>query len=88
VLNPDWNFFGNPLASAALAGMVERQRIPQTLLLAGPEGIGKATLARRFAAVVSLAKCLEIVRIPHKRLIAPVRLDMVDVRSEEAPALE
>ena len=52
MLNPDWNFFGNPLATAALAGMVERQRIPQTLLLAGPEGIGKATLARRFAAAL------------------------------------
>ena len=52
MLNPDWNFFGNPLASAALTGMVERRRIPQTLLLAGPEGIGKATLARRFAAAL------------------------------------
>jgi DNA polymerase-3 subunit delta' len=30
--------------------MIERERIPQTLLLAGPEGVGKATLARRFAA--------------------------------------
>ena len=52
MLNPNWNFFGNPLAAAALAGMVERHRIPQTLLLAGPEGIGKATLARRFAAAL------------------------------------
>jgi DNA polymerase-3 subunit delta' len=46
----DWNFFGNPAAVATLAGMIERKRIPQTILLAGPEGIGKATLARRFAA--------------------------------------
>jgi DNA polymerase-3 subunit delta' len=45
-----WNFYGNPAAVAALAAMLERQRIPQTILLAGPEGVGKATLARRFAA--------------------------------------
>jgi DNA polymerase-3 subunit delta' len=43
------NFLGNKAAREALAGMIERQRIPQTILLAGPEGVGKATLARRFA---------------------------------------
>lgn len=43
-------FFGNPAAAGALSGMIEQGRIPQTLLLSGPEGVGKATLARRFAA--------------------------------------
>lgn len=43
------NFQGNKTAADALAGMIERERIPQTILLAGPEGVGKATLARRFA---------------------------------------
>jgi DNA polymerase III subunit delta' len=49
-LNTDWKFFGNPAAVSALQTMIERERIPQTILIAGPEGVGKATLARRFAA--------------------------------------
>ena len=44
------NFYGNATTAATLEGMISGQRIHQTLLLAGPEGIGKATLARRFAA--------------------------------------
>jgi len=43
-------FWGNQSVAAALAQMVETERIPQAILLGGPEGIGKATLARRFAA--------------------------------------
>lgn len=50
VLNTSRDFLGNPPAVAALSGMIERERIPQTILLAGPEGVGKATLARKFAA--------------------------------------
>jgi DNA polymerase-3 subunit delta' len=44
------NFFGNPAAADALSEMIRRKRISQTILLSGPEGVGKATLARRFAA--------------------------------------
>ncbi len=44
------NFFGNRETAAALEDMIARGRIAQTLLLSGPEGVGKATLARRFAA--------------------------------------
>jgi DNA polymerase III subunit delta' len=44
------NFFGNQSAADALTGMIRREQIAQTLLLSGPEGVGKATLARRFAA--------------------------------------
>src|SRR5690349_15443015 len=44
------NFWGNPHAVQALEGMLAQNRLAQTLLFAGPEGVGKATLARRLAA--------------------------------------
>lgn len=44
------DFYGNERVVRALEIMLAQQRIPQTLLLVGPEGIGKATLARRLAA--------------------------------------
>ncbi len=44
------NFRGNLHVQTALEGMIAHQRIPQTMLFAGLEGLGKATLARRFAA--------------------------------------
>ena len=46
------NIFGNRTAVETLETMLRDNRIPQTILLAGPEGIGKATLARRFAATL------------------------------------
>ena len=44
------DFYGNPAVQETLDQMIVQERIPQTMLFAGPEGIGKATLARRFAA--------------------------------------
>jgi DNA polymerase III subunit delta' len=44
------NFYGNANVAATLAKMIDDGRVSQTLLLSGPEGLGKATLARRFAA--------------------------------------
>src|SRR6476469_9175457 len=46
------NFYGNSSAAATLGQMMRQDRIPQTILLHGPEGIGKATLVRRFAAAI------------------------------------
>jgi DNA polymerase-3 subunit delta' len=44
------NFWGNEHVRRALERMIDGERIAQTLLFAGPEGVGKATLARRFGA--------------------------------------
>jgi DNA polymerase III subunit delta' len=46
------NFHGNSAVAQALFAMARQGRIPQTILLDGAEGVGKATLARRFAATL------------------------------------
>ena len=46
------DFYGNAAVAESLHQLTARERIPQTLLFAGPEGVGKATLARRFAAAL------------------------------------
>ena len=42
-------FWGNARIAEALHQMVAQDRLAQTLLFSGPEGVGKATLARRIA---------------------------------------
>lgn len=75
------DFYGNSSTAATLAHMIERGRLAQTILLSGPEGIGKATLARRFAAA--------LLGDPHKieqdDLSLPQNLDLIDQR-EKWPA--
>ncbi len=44
------DFFGNAAVANALDQAFAKDRLSQTLLFAGPEGVGKATLARRLGA--------------------------------------
>jgi DNA polymerase-3 subunit delta' len=44
------NFWGNPHVAQALEQMLAQGRLAQTILFSGPEGVGKATLARRLGA--------------------------------------
>jgi len=44
------DFWGNAAVTQALEQMITQDRLAQTLLFSGPEGVGKATLARRLGA--------------------------------------
>jgi DNA polymerase-3 subunit delta' len=46
------SFHGNKHVLDTITAMLEGSRVPQTLLLSGPEGVGKATLARHMAATL------------------------------------
>src|SRR5712692_4784976 len=43
-------FLGNSLLVSSIRQLLRENRLPQTLLFAGPAGVGKAALARRIAA--------------------------------------
>ena len=47
------SFFGNAAAEGALLDAYRRDRLAQAFILGGPEGVGKATLAWRFARFLS-----------------------------------
>jgi DNA polymerase-3 subunit delta' len=54
------NFWGNQHVTQALGQMIAQDRLAQTLLFSGPEGVGKATLARRLGAhLLSRAELIE-----------------------------
>jgi DNA polymerase-3 subunit delta' len=46
------DFCGNQAVAQTLWSLAHRDRIPQTILLDGLDGVGKATLARRFGAAL------------------------------------
>jgi DNA polymerase-3 subunit delta' len=80
------NFFGNAAVVAALEQMAASGRIPQTLLLWGAEGVGKATLARRFAALlVGAAAPGDAAKIERDDLSLQTNLDIIADR-EKWPA--
>jgi DNA polymerase III subunit delta' len=80
-MNSFADFYGNLPVAQTLRQMIDSGRIPQTLLLSGPEGIGKATLARRFGA--SLLG--DAAKIEHDDLSLAENIDVVEQR-EKLPA--
>ena len=75
------NFYGNAHVTRALAQMISQDRLAQTLLFSGPEGVGKATLARRLGA--HLLRHPE--QIEQDDLSLPANLEIVTSR-EKWPA--
>lgn len=71
-------FWGNAAVSGALSQTIESGRIPQAILLAGPEGIGKATLARRFAAELLGGAG----RIEQDDLSLPANVELIEEREK------
>jgi DNA polymerase-3 subunit delta' len=75
------NFYGNEKIAQSLKQLTTQERLPQTLLFAGPEGVGKATLARRFgAALLGGAD-----KIERDDLSLPGNLEIVEDREKWAP---
>src|SRR6202795_1648131 len=84
------NFWGNAHVTTALERMIERERIPQTLLFAGPEGIGKEPLARRFGArLLGAAEKIEQddLSLPHNIAIVASREKWPSEKRNEDPLL-
>src|SRR5690348_16621580 len=77
-MSPFEDFYGNLNVVQTLADMLEQKRIAQTILLSGPEGVGKATLARRFAA----ALLGDPTKIERDDLSLPSNLEIIEQRDK------
>ncbi len=75
------DFCGNRHVTEALEQMIAQERLAQTLLFEGPEGVGKATLARRIGARLLGSPAL----IERDDLSLPHNLEIISAR-EKWPA--
>ena len=85
-------FWGNASTAATLERMISSHRIPQTLLLSGPEGVGKSTLVRRFAARLlgeasSDSASHRIAPASHHGLSSDEKIEQDDLSREENRAI-
>jgi DNA polymerase III subunit delta' len=78
-------FYGSPAVVQALRQMTAEARIPQTMLFSGPQGVGKATLARRFGADLLSRAGGGVSRIEQDDLSLPTNLELIAER-EKWPA--
>lgn len=76
------NFFGNATAVETLTEMLATGRIPQTILLSGPSGVGKATLVRRFASVILDATSTDLAKIENDDLFLSHNMEMLTEREK------
>ncbi len=75
------NFWGNGRVAEAIEQMIAQDRLAQTLLFAGPEGVGKATMARRVGArLLGRPELIE-----RDDLSQPHNLDIVATRERMPP---
>ena len=73
-------FYGNRAVAATLEQMRTGERLGQAVILSGPEGVGKATLVRRFAA----ALLGDEAKIEQDDLSRPENLEVVESREKWA----
>ncbi len=84
------DFWGNAAVVESIEQMIALDRMPQTLLFAGPEGVGKATLARRLGGrLLGHPELIERddLSLPHNLEIAASREKMPPDKRNDDPLL-